>query len=38
MLRVMTKRVGTALRDQRDRGRVVSEDGPGAYQLWLVAR
>jgi hypothetical protein len=36
MLRIMTKRVGTALRDQRDRGRVVSEDGPGTYQLWHV--
>lgn len=38
MLRTMTKRVATALRDQRDKGRVVSEDGPGTYQLWAVAR
>lgn len=36
MLRTMTKRVATALRDQRDKGRVVSEDGPGTYQLWQV--
>ena len=38
MLRTMTKRVSTALRDQRDKGRVTSEDGPGTYQLWQVAR
>lgn len=37
MLRVMTKRVATALRDQRDRGRVESLEGPGAYLLWSVA-
>jgi hypothetical protein len=36
MLRTMTKRVGAALREQRDRGRVLSEDGPGTYQLWTV--
>jgi hypothetical protein len=36
MLRTMTKRVATALRDQRDKGRVQSEDGPGTYQLWAV--
>lgn len=36
MLRIMTKRVSTALRDQRDRGRVQSEDGPGTYKLWRV--
>ena len=38
MLRTMTKRVSTALRDQRDKGRVQSEDGPGTYQLWSVAK
>ena len=38
MLRTMTKRVGAALREQRDKGRVASEDGPGTYQLWSVAR
>jgi hypothetical protein len=37
MLRTMTKRVGAALREQRDRGRVASQDGPGTYQLWEVA-
>jgi hypothetical protein len=36
MLRTMTKRASTALRDQRDKGRVASEDGPGTYQLWQV--
>lgn len=36
MLRTMTKRVSTALRDQRDKGRVQSELGPGTYQLWQV--
>lgn len=36
MLRVMTKRVATALRDQRDKRRVTSEEGPGNYQLWRV--
>ena len=38
LLRTMTKRVSTALRDQRDKGRVASEDGPGTYQLWGVSR
>lgn len=37
MLRVMTKRVSTALRDQRDRGRVSSLEGPGTFHLWVVA-
>lgn len=38
MLRTMTKRVSTALRDQRDRGRVASIEGPGTYLLWEVGR
>lgn len=38
MLRVMTKPVSVALRDQRDRGRVVSIEGPGTYLLWKVNR
>ena len=38
ILRVMTKRVATALRDQRDKGRTTSIEGPGNYQLWEVAR
>lgn len=38
LLRLMTKRVAAALREQRERGTVRSEDGPGQYQLWEVAR
>jgi hypothetical protein len=38
MLRTMTKRVSTALRDQREKGRVKTEAGPGTYQLWEVER
>ena len=38
LLRLMTKRVGVALRDQRDHGTVQSEQGPGQYVLWEVAR
>lgn len=38
LLRTMTRRVASALRDQRDKGRVRSEDGPGTYQLWEVVR
>lgn len=37
MLRTMTKRVSTALRDQRERNRVESLEEPGNYLLWLVA-
>src|SRR3954447_18925144 len=38
MLRIMTKRVGVALRDQRDKGRAASVDGPGQFQLWEIAK
>jgi hypothetical protein len=38
MLRTMTKRVACALRDQRDKGRATSQDGPGTYQLWEIVR
>lgn len=38
MLRIMTKRVGVALRDQRDKGRAASVPGPGQFQLWAIAR
>lgn len=38
MLRVMTKRVSTALRSQREAGRVRSQQGPGTYALWEVER
>ncbi len=38
LLRLMTKRVGVALRLQRDKGGVRSEQGPGQYQLWEIER
>jgi len=38
LLRLMTKRVGVALRLQRDKGTVRSDQGPGQYQLWEVIR
>lgn len=38
LLPLMVRRVGSALRHQRDKGRVVSSEGPGNYQLWEIAR
>lgn len=38
LLRLMTKRVGVALRGQRDAGRVKSDQGPGQYMVWEIAR
>jgi hypothetical protein len=38
LLRLMTKRVGVALRGQRDSGRVRSDQGPGQYMLWEIER
>lgn len=38
LLRLMTRRVGMALRTQRDNGSVRSEQGPGQFVLWMVAR
>lgn len=38
LLRLMSRRVGVALRGQRDKGRVRSEQGPGQYQLWEMAK
>ena len=38
MLRLMSKRVGVALRRQRETGVVRSAQGPGQYTLWEVAR
>lgn len=35
---LMSKRVGVALRGQRDRGTVRSDQGPGQYMLWEIAR
>jgi hypothetical protein len=38
LLRLMTKRVGVALRGQREKGAVQSDQGPGQYMLWEIAR
>ena len=38
LLRIMTKRVGVALRTQRENSLVRSEQGPGQYMLWQIAR
>jgi len=38
LLRIMTKRVGVALRLQRDKDVVRSEQGPGQYQLWKLKK
>jgi hypothetical protein len=38
LLRLMTKRVGVALRGQRDKGAVKSDQGPGQYILWEIKR
>jgi len=38
LLKLMTRRVGMALRTQRDNGAVRSEQGPGQFVLWVVAR
>jgi hypothetical protein len=38
LLRLMVKRVEVALRGQRDNGAVSSDQGPGMYQCWRVAK
>ena len=38
LLRLMTKRVGVALRDQREKGAAHAEQGPGQYVLWALVR
>lgn len=38
LLRLMTKRVGVALRLQKDKGAVRAEPGPGQYVLWEIDR
>ncbi len=38
LLRLMAKRVGVALRGQRDKSVIRSEQGPGQYVLWEIAR
>jgi hypothetical protein len=35
---LMTKRVGVALRGQRENGVVRCDQGPGQYMLWEIAR
>ena len=36
LIRLMTKRVGVALRGQRDKGAVKSNEGPGQFVLWRL--
>lgn len=38
LLRLMSKRVGVALRGQRDAGTVRSLEGPGMFNTWEIAR
>lgn len=38
LLRLMTMRVGVALRGQRQNGLVRCDQGPGQYMLWEIAR
>jgi hypothetical protein len=38
LLRLMTKRVGVALRHQRDQNIVRSSQGPGMFMLWEIRR
>jgi hypothetical protein len=38
LLRLMTKRVGVAMRLQREKGAVRSDQGPGQYVLWEIDR
>jgi hypothetical protein len=37
LLRLMAKRVGVALRRQRDEGLVTAQQGPGQYVLWALS-
>jgi len=38
LLRLRAKRVGVALHEQKYKGVVRSEQGPGQYMLWEIAR
>jgi hypothetical protein len=38
LIRLMSKRVGVALRLQRDAGKIRSIQGPGQYNLWEIIR
>jgi hypothetical protein len=37
LMRLMVKRVGVALRGQRDKGTVKSDQGHGLYMVWSIA-
>ncbi|MGF1631870.1 MAG: hypothetical protein ACFCUT_20530 [Kiloniellaceae bacterium] len=36
--RTIVKRIGASLKDMRNKGLVQSEQGPGSFNLWRVAR
>jgi len=38
MLKLMTKRCASSLRDMREKGRAVSDGSGGMYQTWEIAR
>lgn len=38
LMRLMSKRIGVALRDKRDAGLVESDAGPGQYNTWALVR
>jgi hypothetical protein len=38
LLRLMTKRVGVALRGQKEKGAVRAEQGPVQYMIWEIAK
>ena len=38
LLRLMTKRVGVALRGQKENGAVRCQQGPGQYMIWEINR
>lgn len=38
MLKLMTKRVASSLRDMREKGRAVSNGSGGMYQTWARSR
>lgn len=38
LLRLMTKRVGVALRTQRENGTITRDEGLGQFVLWRVAQ
>lgn len=38
LAKAMQKRIGAALRNLRERQLVSSSQGPGAYQIWMIAQ